>query len=240
MPFYQRRFYRNEVFSPDLAIFEVKVKETDLFISAGRNLSDIALNSVCKYRNFIEEYIKLRPKFMKSFSPIEKDDLAPPIIRDMLDASSRVNVGPMASVAGAIAQYVAQDILEHTDQVIVENGGDIYLKSKRELRIGVYSGKSPLSGKIKLRIRPEATPLGICTSSGTVGHSVSFGRADAVCVISKSAVLADAAATAVGNRVNKESDIRPALQFGLNIEGVLGILIIIGDKMGASGMIEFI
>jgi len=83
-------------------------------------------------------------------------------------------------------------------------------------------------------------PIGICTSSATVGHSVSLGRADAVCVLSDSAILADAAATAVGNRVQKDSDIKKALEFGLGIEGVLGVLIIMGDKLGVQGSIEIV
>ena len=107
----------------------------------------------------------------------------------------------MASVAGAMAEAFQETSLESSTEVIVENGGDIYLATSRERVIGIYAGTSPLSIKLGIAISPEDSPLGICTSSGTVGPSLSFGKADAVCVLSKSAALADAAATAVGNVV---------------------------------------
>ncbi len=238
---YQERTYRNRVSRKEnLVSFQIKVGETDLYISAGNNLADIARKSVHKYRRFIEEYIKHRPQFLDSLVPIKPDEMAPAIIKDMLKASRISGVGPMASVAGAVAQHVGMDLLEHSDDVIVENGGDIFLKSEGEITIGVFAGESPMSHKVALKIRPEEMPLGICTSSGTVGHSLSLGRADAVCVTSKSASLADAAATAIGNRVRKESDMKKAINFGAEIEGVLGILIIFGDKLGAYGAIELV
>ena len=237
---YQERTYRNKISKENLISFQIKVGETDLYISADKDLADIARKSVHKYRRFIEEYIKHCPQFLDSLVPIEPDETAPAIIKDMLKASRIAGVGPMASVAGAIAQYVGLDLLEYSDDVIVENGGDIFLKSESEINIGIFAGESPMSYKVALRIRSEDMPLGICTSSGTVGHSLSLGVADAVCVTSKSASLADAAATSIGNRVRKERDIKVALEAGAEIEGVLGILIIAGDKMGAYGAIELV
>jgi hypothetical protein len=92
--------------------------------------------------------------------------------------------------------------------------------------------------KIAIRISPVETPIGVCTSSATVGHSLSFGIADAVCVTSKSAVLADAAATRIGNRIKRKEDIKNAIEEGLNITGVRGVLVIVGETMGAAGDIE--
>jgi ApbE superfamily uncharacterized protein (UPF0280 family) len=146
----------------------------------------------------------------------------------------------MASVAGAIAEYVANDLLKMSQNVIVENGGDISLKTNREVRVGIFAGNSPLTYKINLLLKPAQMPVGVCTSSGTVGHSLSFGNADAVCVISKSSTMADAAATAIGNLVKGKEDIRTSLEKGIEIEGVLGALIIIGDQFGAIGDIELI
>jgi hypothetical protein len=157
----------------------------------------------------------------------------------MLEAAAATGVGPMAAVAGAIAQYVGIDLLkDFTKDVIVENGGDIYLATSEEVLVGIFAGESPLSEKVALRIKPTDTPLGICTSSGKIGHSVSLGRADAVCVISKTATLADAAATAVGNLVKTESDIKKALEKGMELKGVQGILIIVGESLGIKGTIE--
>ena len=175
---------------------------------------------------------------MTSLTPIDQDHLAPDIVRDMLRVSSMAGVGPMASVAGAVAEYVGRDLLPQTLNVIVENGGDIFLKTLNEITVGIYAGDSPLSEKIALRVRPSETPLGICTSSATVGPSLSLGRADAVCVKSRSASLADAVATAVGNVCKSKSDIRKALALGSGITGVLGILIIMGGELGAWGEME--
>ena len=144
----------------------------------------------------------------------------------------------MASVAGAIAEFVGKDLLRYSNNVIVENGGDIFIKTGKGMRVGIFAAESALSMKVAIRVLPEETPMGICTSSASVGHSMSFGIADAVCVKSKSAILADAAATFVGNRVKKKENIKRAIEDGLKIEGVLGVVVIAGDAMGIAGNIE--
>ena len=141
----------------------------------------------------------------------------------------------MASVAGAIAEHVGKDLLKTSANVMVENGGDIYLNVKDNVSIGIFAGDSPLTGKIALSIAAKETPLGICTSSGTVGHSLSFGIADAVCIKSNSAALADAAATSVGNLIKKKSDIKKGLERAMAIQGVLGVLIITGNTLAIQG-----
>jgi len=146
----------------------------------------------------------------------------------------------MASVAGAIAEYVGRQLLEKSVNVVVENGGDIYLNIKDDIEVGIFAGGSSLSGRIALKIRADQTPLGICTSSGTVGHSLSFGVADAVCVKSKSAALADAAATAAGNVVRGRKDVRRGLSKAMSIEGVQGALIVIGDTLAVQGDMEIV
>jgi ApbE superfamily uncharacterized protein (UPF0280 family) len=144
----------------------------------------------------------------------------------------------MASVAGALAEQVGTELLDHTTQVIVENGGDIFLKVSRDITVGIYAGNSPLSNKLAVKIPFASTPLGVCTSSGTVGHSLSFGRADAVTVIAGSAALADATATSIGNRVKVAGDIEHGLDIVQHIEGIAGALIIVDDKFGVWGDIE--
>jgi ApbE superfamily uncharacterized protein (UPF0280 family) len=144
----------------------------------------------------------------------------------------------MAAVAGAISEMTANELLKYSGEVIVENGGDIFLSTKTTRTVGIYAGNSPLSNKLTIEIEPGKSPLGICTSSGTVGHSLSFGKADAAVIISKDTFLADAAATAVGNRVRTPDDIENALAFAASIQGVVGALIIIGDKLGVWGDIK--
>ncbi len=235
---YEPRTYRNLVKTEDLVKFEVVVKETDLLVRASGDFSKEVRESVHKYRYQLETYISMNPEFQKSLIPLEDDPHAPEIVREMIRVSQLANVGPMAAVAGAMAEWVSKDLLQHSKEVIVENGGDIYLASARERTIGIYAGQSPFSLTIGIVVGPQESPLGVCTSSGTVGPSLSLGRADAVCILSKSAALADAAATAIGNMVREKTDIEIALDRGKEIEGVLGILIILGDKMGAWGNIR--
>lgn len=235
---YKDKNYRTLIKDDYLKSYQVKVSETDLLIRTDSDLSGIALESVVNHRNYIEEYIRIKSEFLSSLVPIDDDPQAPVIVREMLRHSKTAGVGPMASVAGAVAEFVGRDLLKHSESVIVENGGDIYLKVVRDTRVGIYAADSPLSLKLAIRVLPEETPLGLCTSSATVGHSLSFGIADAVCVKSKSAILADAAATRICNRIKKKEDIKDAIEEGLRIAGVLGVLAIVGDTMGAAGGIE--
>jgi ApbE superfamily uncharacterized protein (UPF0280 family) len=236
----EERTYRNLISKDNLKSYNVAIAESDLFISSDIDLSTQAKKSLLDHRSLLENYIKKHPQFLTSLLPLPEDDLAPPIVRDMLINSNICGVGPMAAVAGAIAQFVGHDLLDLTETLIIENGGDIYLKSKDKLTVSVYAGESPLSYNVNFIVKPEKTPLGICTSSATVGPSLSFGKADAVCVISQSATLADAAASAIGNKVKSKSDIKKALDFGIRIKGVTGIIIILGSEMGAIGEVQFI
>ena len=234
----EERLYRLQTKTQGLQTFRVVVEETDLFISAEKNLAHEARELALKYRGYIKNQIALYPEFAIGLSPISLGGPAPGIIRDMVSVSQKAGVGPMASVAGAIAERVGADLLAWTKQVIVENGGDIFIKTDAPATVGVFAGKSVLSGRIALKIDSGKRPAAICTSSGTVGHSKSMGNADAVCVISDSCSLADAAATSLGNRVKKKSDIQMALDIGKTIQGVSGILIIMGDKVGIWGQID--
>jgi len=235
---YRDRTYRNRILKNNLKVFNVSVRETDLFISADSDLTQIVLASVHRHRSSLESYIAAHRDFLTSMNPVPYDTFAPEIVRDMMRVSATAGVGPMAAVAGAVAEHVGRDLLQYTRNVIIENGGDIYLKSANDVLVGLFAGRSPLTYRVSIKVRKEETPIGICTSSGTVGHSLSFGHADACCVKSKSVALADAAATAVGNIVKSKNDLQNALEAGMEIEGVLGIVIIIGDQMGVIGDIE--
>lgn len=235
---YEPRTYRHWIKGGDLVSFNVIVKETDLYIRASTNLRRKALRLVIKYRDILERYISQYPAFLTSLQPLPVDDNAPRIVKAMSEAASRAGVGPMASVAGAIAEFVGTELLAFSPEVIIENGGDIYLKSLGKRVVGIYAGPSPLTGKIGLEIAGTDTPIGICTSSGTVGHSLSFGKADAVVVLSKSAILADAAATAIGNLIKQPTDIPDGIELAKGIEGVLGVIIIKGEATGLWGKVK--
>jgi uncharacterized protein len=235
---YQPRTYRNWVNNKDLVTFSVMVEETDCYISAGTNLESKARKSIHKYRSILKKYISTHPLFLTTLKPIPVEADAPRIVRFMAEAAEKASVGPMAAVAGAIAYFTGEELAGFSKDIIIENGGDIYLRSLKDRLIGIYAGQSPLSGKIGLEISAHDTPLGISTSSGTVGHSLSFGKADAVVVLAGTAVISDAAATAVGNLVIQPSDIPRGIEQARKIESVTGIVIIKGEEMGVWGNIK--
>ncbi len=235
----EERIYRHWVES-DLTTFEVCVGESDLLISAVRPLPAPAERALLFIRSELENYLVRDPPFERTLRPYEPLPDAPPIAHVMAAAARACGVGPMAAVAGAVAQAVGEALLAETEQVIVENGGDIFLRTTRPRIAAVYAGKSPLTGKLGLKINRLNQPLGLCTSSGTVGHSLSFGRADAAIVLGESAALADAAATALGNRVKEPGNITPALEFLQQIPGIIGGAVIIGENIGGWGEVEFV
>jgi ApbE superfamily uncharacterized protein (UPF0280 family) len=232
---YQPRIYRHWIESQDLIAFSVSEKETDLYIRATSNLQRKARRLVLKYRRQLETYIEKNPVFQTSLEPVEVPETAAVIIREMAAAGEKAGVGPMAAVAGAIAECVGKELLEFSPEIIVENGGDVFLKILKKRVVGIYAGSSPLTSKIGLEISPRDTPLGVCTSSGTVGHSLSYGNADAVVALAASPALADAAATAICNRVKQPKDIDNALEFARSIGELKGVVIIIGNDIGVWG-----
>jgi ApbE superfamily uncharacterized protein (UPF0280 family) len=236
------RFYRYQHQAPKgWESFQVKYRETDLWIRARRNLEREAAQAVLTCRLQLEQYIATREDFLRSLAPLPDDPLAPPLVRRMLKAANAAGVGPMASVAGAIAQAVGVTLKPFSDSVIVENGGDCYLDLREQTTVGIFAGPdSPFTGKIAVKLGPERFPIGICTSSGTVGHSLSFGKTDAMTVISPDAALADAAATRLGNMVKTRADIDKALELAPRIPSVEAVLILINDKMGVWGNIEIV
>jgi ApbE superfamily uncharacterized protein (UPF0280 family) len=237
---YQERTYRRLAHRDNLVSFRVTVKETDVLIHAAEPLEDITKELILKHRGHIEAYIHQNPEFAETLNPWRISGPAPRIIRDMAAAGEKAGVGPMAAVAGAIAEHVGTELLAHSAEVIVENGGDVFINSGGAVRLGIFAGSSPLSLKIGLRIDSGGKPVAVCTSSGTVGHSLSLGKADAVCVVSGSGSLADAAATSIGNRVLSASDIQGALDVGKEIQEVKGVVIIMGDAIGMWGELEVV
>ena len=237
---YTQRFYRKRVKSEDLFSFEVMVKETDLLVSADQKLEKETRDLVFESRHQIESYIQTHPDFLTALEPYPEDPYAPPLVKEMIESTREVGVGPMASVAGAIAEYVGRHLLKKTNQVIVENGGDLFFKVSRPVTVSIFAGTSPLSEKIGLVIPSRLMPAGVASSSGTVGHSFSMGKADVGCIVSLSAALADAAATALCNRIQGPRDLSRIDEWAGGIKGVLGALVILGDKMATWGEMELV
>ena len=237
---YQPRTYRDWGSGRRLVSYEVTLVETDLRLSTRRNLAAKARQSVRRQRGVIERHIAERPAFLTSLAPLPVPRDAPFLIRSMYRAARACGVGPMAAVAGAVAEAVGRDLLASSPEVIVENGGDIFLASQSPRTVAIYAGDSAFSGQIGILVQATETPLGVCTSSGTVGHSLSFGRADAVVALAKDAALADAAATAIGNQVTDRAKIEHGLALAQGIKGLVGVVIVAGDGLGVWGRVELV
>jgi len=236
---YRERFYRSMVDPHELVATTVQVKETDLHILASRDVKEEARHLVIQYRHQLEAYISGHPVFLSSLQPLPGDIAAPPIVKDMIAAGRKANVGPMAAVAGAVAEFVGRDLLESgVEEIIVENGGDIFLKRSKKCKISIFAGTSPLSNKIAVLLKPAQMPVAVCTSSASVGHSLSFGKADSVTVIAPSASLADALATGIGNEIHSAADVERVIKKYKELPEITAMAIIMGEKLGAWGNIE--
>jgi uncharacterized protein len=235
---YRPREYRHGIKAGDLVSYTIREKETDLFIRTCSDLSREARDIVSRQRNVLEGYISKYPFFQASFGPVDIGSDAPPIVNLMAQAARACGVGPMAAVAGAMAQIVGEELSAFSPEVIIENGGDNFIRSSRERIVSIFAGGSILSGKVGLVVPPKLMPVGICTSSAKVGPSISLGKSDATVIAAPSTALADAAATAVGNVVLSGEDIQRGLDFAKTIEGILGAVIIAGDRIGAWGKLE--
>ncbi len=242
---YSRRVYRKLVTQAGLVSTKVTIEETDLHILAERDVTEQATDLILQYRTQLKNYIVKNPQFCASLNPLPVDSLAPPLIRDMQSAGVHAGVGPMAAVAGAVAEYVGKGLVAlGFREVMVENGGDIFLQRTQDCKVAIFAGASPLSYKVGVAISSLQMPVGICTSSGTVGHSLSMGTADSVTVLSESTSLADAVATRLGNEVGLARDgragVQNALETAKELAGIIGVVVICGELMGASGDVELI
>jgi uncharacterized protein len=233
---HEPRRYRKLVAPEGLVAFEVAVGETDLMILAERELHQEARAAAKTARRQIQSHAALAPEFLSAREPLPTPGGLPDIVAAMYRAGHIAGTGPMAAVAGAVAQYVAGELSARSEEVIVENGGDLFLISKRERLVAVTAPGSELDGRIALAVPPGERA--ICTSSGTVGHSASAGRADAVVIAAPDATIADAVATATANRVSGPGDVEDALRWARGRADLQQVLIICGDAVGAWGQFE--
>lgn len=234
---HDRRFYRNYNAGTGTS-FNVKLDTTDLLIKADSDLHDQAYRILREIRADLERHISSHENFLYSLDPIEPPGDEPDIAASMYIASAATGTGPMSAVAGAVAEAVGRGLLELSGEVIVENGGDIWMKLIRPTVIGLYINNIHFGSRIALKIYPDNTPCSICTSSPRLGHSLSFGKADSVTVIADNGALADSAATAVCNMIKNEQDIRSALTFAMSINGISGCIAVFREKLAVQGRVE--
>ena len=236
---YEERFYRQWMHAGDLIRCQASIRESDLLILADREGSHEAREALGEVRTVIEEWIGRDPGFRDALEPREVPADAPEVIRRMASAGRDWNVGPMAAVAGAVAEFVGRRLLqEGMENVIVENGGDVWARLGRPVTFRLYAGEeSPFSDRVGFRVDAE-DGLGVCTSSGVVGPSFSLGKADAVVAISRDTAAADAAATSLANRVRRPGDVDPLVQDIGRSESLSGVIACKGDRIGFWGDLE--
>jgi len=207
-------------------------------ISDSERAIKTAMSSIKFHRRELEKYIQDHPRFLYSLQPVPVDR-GPKIAELMSESTKKAAVGPMAAVAGVLADLAVMDMVSDGARVaVVENGGEASVVSDSPIDVVLLAGDSPLSKHVGFRI--ERSPMGVATSSGVYSHALSFGEAEAVTIFARNAGLADAAATAVGNLV-KGDNYSSAINFGikkaLSINGVRGVFILYREKVGRGGEI---
>ncbi len=216
--------------------FEVAVDETDLLILAEDRFSAEARRAAHRARRQIQSHAALHADFLSARSPLPVPERVPAMVLEMYRAARIGGTGPMAAVAGAVAEHVARELAQRSAEVIVENGGDLFIISASERIIAIDAGASRWSSRLSLVVPPGEHS--VCTSSGTVGHSAGGGRADAAVIASDSGAIADAVATATANRVGCEEDVEAATRAAAGCEGVEHVVVICGEALGAWGEYE--
>lgn len=242
---FEQRSYRNQFNTSRFTGFELKYRETDLWIgvdpvSFKPEIKEAALKKIQSLREKLDSYIQSEPFFKKSLKPFQPAENAPEEAFEMAQAAQKAGIGPMSTVAGLFARETGIEIIQNfsVEELVIENGGDIFALLKKNLVLSVFAGDSPLSQKIGFEITPQTSPLGICTSSGTVGPSLSYGKTDAVVAVSQNVLVADAFATAFGNKVKSPNDVEKVINQAGNFPEILALLIICEDKIGIWGEYE--
>ena len=242
---YKDRVYRKYFRQDRWKSFVAKYKETDVWVGINKDsfnfdMQKFTIETIKKLRDLTDVYLCQDAHYLTSLLPYRAKEHAPEILKQMSEISYKTGVGPMSAVAGAFAVHIACELKKQFDikEIIIENGGDIYADIKEDIDVSIFAGESPLSQKIGLHINAKESPLGICTSSGTVGHSLSFGKADAVMIVCKDALLADSYATVFANQIQTPNDIKRVLEMiGLK-KDIISALLVKNDKMGIVGKFE--
>ncbi len=202
-----KSIYRDRVKHKEKYNWKVIYKYSDLLVSCNKDISLKLEKLIKEIYCLLESCIKEDPIFEKSLSPLKIKPDYPPVIKRMCRKAAIFNVGPMAAVAGAVCDYIASGLDRYCRRLIIENGGDIFIKSNKDIDVGVYLKNKYFADKIYLKIKAGDTPCGLCSSSGIFGHSLSMGKSDLVVVLAKSTISADGAATSIANKINSSKDI---------------------------------
>jgi ApbE superfamily uncharacterized protein (UPF0280 family) len=235
-----RNIYRNNVKTGEKYHWKIMYQYSDLLLSSDKDIVKLIEEPVKEIYRCLHRCFKEDPAFLKSLSPVSIKPGYPEIIKKMCLLSAEFNVGPMAAVAGTVNEFLAEKLNKYCGNLIIENGGDLYLRSKKDRILGIYVKNNYFKDGISMKVKAKNMPCGVCASSGTFGHSLSLGKCDLAVVVSKSAIAADAAATAVANSISCKDDIFASIEHFRNYRGIDGLLLIKDDKIGLWGNIELI
>ncbi|WP_159521189.1 UPF0280 family protein [Sunxiuqinia indica] len=242
---FEPRTYRNSFSKERFQSFVITCNDSDLWIgvdpaSYKDEMSAVALKKLTAMQSELEVYIAGDSFFKKSLKPCDVQENAPDFVRSMAEAAEKAGVGPMAAVSGMFSELIGRELLENfsIDELVVVNGGDIYMKLQKSQVMTVFAGESPLSGMVGLEIDAEQTPLGICTFAQTEQTPMNFGKADAVIIVCKDAALADAFTTGFGNLIKKPADVEKVLKRTERFEEVISAVLICDDQIGIRGEFE--
>jgi ApbE superfamily uncharacterized protein (UPF0280 family) len=233
-----RDIYRNKISAEGKYSFRLDYKYSGLYIICDQDLSSELEEPVLSFYRDVETVIAKQADFEKSLVPIKAGEDLPRTIKEMCNAGEVFNVGPMASIAGALCDHLAKSLIDRCSFLMIENGGDVYIKSSDPLEVGIFIKNTYFKDKLTLIIEAGQTPCGICSSSGSFGHSLSLGKSDLVTVLSRTATIADAAATSIANTINSEEDIDKAIARFSQYGEVEGLIIIKNKRIGLWGKLQ--
>ena len=239
-PDIDKSIYRNKISCRQKYNWRILYKYSDILISCDKDVNLKLKKLIEEIYVILESHIRENPFFQKSLSPLKSKPGYPPIIKKMYEKTALFNVGPMAAVAGAVCDFLALGLNKYCRCLVIENGGDVFLKSDKDIDVGVYLKNKYFTDKIFLRIKTGDMPCGLCSSSGSFGHSLSLGKSDLVTVMAGSTISADGAATSVANNINSFKDISKTINYYKTTKDIKGILIVKDDKLGVWGKVELI
>jgi len=211
-----------------------EIGQTAVTIISDRKYLKVAKEAIFDARSQIGSKIHQDPFFGTTYEPYRPSDKDDHVVRRMCDASLLASVGPMAAVAGAIAEHAVTAMRDAgSEYAIVDNGGDVAIVCDRDVNIGMYADVN--GRRLSIRIPPTDDVLGICSSSASVGPSVSLGRSDISTVISRNVTLADACATTLGNLIKERQNMEEHLETVCSIDGITGCLAYCDGVLGMCG-----
>ena len=219
--------------------YTVTYKAADIYFCSSRPLEKDKLKErLFAYYTQIEEYIAAHPLFLSSLSPLDFDDNAPAIIKTMLSAGKKAGIGPFSAVAGAVALYIGKELFKPKEELVIENGGDVFLATANPKRVLLQLGRASKIKQVEIVIPPRKENFGMGSSSAKIGHSLNFGSADLVTVIAKNSAYADSFATAFSNQIKNKKDLEEISAFARREEDIYGFVAVLGNSVACWGDIE--